>query len=198
MVLPVFGGRVRAISHGELPYRDFMTWCGKSLVYVLNHGGREVTLGDGIAATAPPAWRSRTILRAGGKISWNSVACPTPAGAAKGGAGLVIAAGPTRSDSPFGKEHRSLWLASPVPGTRPQLLRQTEPPRGETDELPMWSGDGRWIVFVRTRPGGIQARGSLYALNPFGGNLVGPIASVGGTGNYYGAYGWSNQLDWHR
>ena len=28
--------------------------------------------------------------------------------------------------------------------------------------------------------------------------LLGPIASVGATSNYYGYYGWSSQLSWHR
>ncbi len=73
----------------------------------------------------------------------------------------------------------------------------------ESDELPMWSRDGRWILFVRTRfvhPRRNVAHGNgiLYALDPFGGNLIGPIANVGASGNYYGAYGWPYQLDWHR
>jgi hypothetical protein len=62
----------------------------------------------------------------------------------------------------------------------------------------MWSGDGRWILFVRTKPAGLSGHGALYALDPFGGNLVGPVADVGTTGNYYGSYGWSDQVDWHR
>ncbi|MGB2953275.1 MAG: hypothetical protein WBB74_07760 [Gaiellaceae bacterium] len=197
LILPAAGGRAVAIGR-ELLYPDFVTWCGNKLVFVVNHGGRQVTLGGGIAAAARPSWRPRTILRAGGKTSWNSVACPTPVAAARGGGGLVVAGGPTSDNTPFGQEHRSLWLVSPTKAARPQLLSQTVPPRRETDELPMWSGDGRWIVYVRTKAGGIQARGSLYAIDPFGGNQIGPIASVGKTGNYYGAYGWSSQLDWHR
>ena len=89
-------------------------------------------------------------------------------------------------------------MVSPSAGATPQRLTQTNPPVGETDELPMWSGDGRWILYVRTKPGGISARGTLYALDPFGGNLVGPIANIGRTGNYYGSYSWPFQLDWHR
>ena len=62
----------------------------------------------------------------------------------------------------------------------------------------MWSGDGRWILFVRTKPGSISAGGTLYALDPFGGNLVGPITDIGETSNYHGSYNWPQQLDWHR
>jgi hypothetical protein len=198
VALPLSGGKPVVITRSELHYPDFLTWCGRSLVYVIDRGGREVTLGDGIAVTRPPAWRSQTVLSAGGKTSWNSIACPSARAAARGGGGLVVAGGPTNDDSPFGHEHRSLWMVSPSAGAKPQRLTQTDPPAGETDELPMWSGDGRWILFVRTKPGRISASGALYALDPFGGNLVGPIADIGTTGNYYGSYSWPFQLDWHR
>jgi hypothetical protein len=72
------------------------------------------------------------------------------------------------------------------------------PPRGGTDELPMWSADGRWLLFIRTRPQGISGEGALYALDLSRHRLVGPIAQVGFTGNFYGTYGWASQLSWYR
>jgi hypothetical protein len=198
VALPVSGGKPVTVAHGELHYPDYLAWCGNSLVYVIDRGGRQVTLGDGIAVSSPPTWRAQIVLPAAGKTSWNSVACPTAVAAARGGGGLVVAGGPTNNDSPFGHEHRSLWMVSPSAGATPQRLTQTDPPAGETDELPMWSGDGRWILFIRTKPGGISAGGSLYAIDPFGGNLVGPIENMGRTDNYYGSYSWPFQLDWHR
>jgi len=39
----------------------------------------------------------------------------------------------------------------------------------------MWSRDGHWLL-----------------------DLVGPIATTGRAGGYYGDYGWENVLDWHR
>ena len=89
-------------------------------------------------------------------------------------------------------------MVAASPNATPQRLTQTNAPAGQTDELPMWSGDGRWILFARTTPGGIAAKGTLYALDPFGGNLVGPITSIGNATNYYGSYSWPIQLDWHR
>lgn len=197
VALPLSGGKAAPISR-VLHATDFLAWCDGSLVYVIDHSGRSVTLGDGIAVTKPPLWRSQTILPAGSKTSWNSVACPSAAAAAQGGGGLVVAGGPTTPDLPFGHEDRSLWMVAPQAGAKPQRLTQTVPPKGETDELPMWSGDGRWILFVRTNARGISGRGNLYALDPFGGNIVGPIANVGTSENYYGSYSWPSQLEWHR
>jgi hypothetical protein len=197
VALPLHGGKPVRIAN-ELNHQDFLAWCNGALVYVIDRGGREVTLGDGIAIARPPRWRTHVVLPAKGKTSWNAVACPTAAAAARGGGGLVVAGGPTNSDSPFGHEHRSLWLVPASPAATPQRLTQADPPAGQTDELPMWSSDGRWILFVRTRRGGIAAKGALYALDPFGGNLVGPITGIGSASNYYGSYSWPLQLDWHR
>lgn len=196
--LKVDGGRPIQITVA-LRYRDFVTWCGNKLVFVISRGGRRVTLSSGIATAAAPQWRPRTILPPGGPTSWNSVACPTGKAAAQDGGRIVVAAGPSSDNPRFGQEHRSLWLAAPTQGTQPRLLSRTARLAGETDELPMWSGDGRWIVFVRTKQQrGIHARGSLYAIGPLGDKVIGPIAAVGRTGNYYGAYGWRYQIDWHR
>jgi sugar lactone lactonase YvrE len=198
VALPVAGGKPVTITKGELHYPDFLTWCGNTLVYVIDHGGRLVTYGDGIATAAAPLWRSRVVLPAGGGTSWNSVACPTAAAAAKGGGGLVVAGGPASSrdlNLKPGAEHRSLWMVAPTAGARPVRIPQAVPPQGRSDELPMWSGDGRWLLFVRTTHTG---RGALYALDPFGGNLIGPIAPVGTAESYYGAYGWALRIDWHR
>ncbi|HVU78678.1 MAG TPA: hypothetical protein VHC67_13945 [Gaiellaceae bacterium] len=182
-------GAVRRIGRGTLRDPGFTEWCGGSLLYVLNRGGRIVTLGDGLAAATPPRFDSRTILPAGGTTSWNSVACRP------GGRSVAVAGGPVSDDSPFGQEHRSLWLA-PLDGSPP--VRLTRPPGRLTDELPQWSADGRWLLFVRTKPGGLPATGALYALDVGSRRLVGPIVRLGRTGDFYGTYGWPNQLAWYR
>ena len=167
-------------------------WCGSSLVYVIDNAGRSVTDGDGIATTAPPAWASRAVLPARGATSFSEFVCRP------GGASLALAGGPSSQDTPFGHEDRSIWLAPARPGARAQRIAATVPPRGDTDELPMWSADGRWLLFVRTRPSGISGEGTLEALDPASGRLVGPIAPVGVTTNYYGTYHWSGQIAWYR
>jgi WD40-like Beta Propeller Repeat len=176
-------GRVQTVAT-TLPTPGFAAWCGNALLYVVNRGGREVTMGDGIASASPPAFRSRTILRAGTTTSWNTIACRP------GGRAFAVAAGPAGPDSPFGREHRSLWLVS---GGTPRRL--TRPPAGTSDESPQWSSDGRWVAFVRTSA---RRVGTLYAYDLRTRRLIGPLASLGKTTNYYGTYGWANQTAWSR
>jgi Tol biopolymer transport system component len=188
LALPVAGGRPRIVTKGELYFRDFLGWCGGSLVHVTDHGGRAVTQGDGIAVSTPPGWQSRMLLRAGGRTSWTSFSC----GPAET---LAVAAGPSNDDEPFGQEQRSIWL---VHGAKSSVLAPTHPPRGMTDEWPSWSVNGKWLLFVRTRLSGHSWPGSLFALDLASRELVGPIARVGATENYYGHYAWTSQLSWHR
>jgi WD40 repeat protein len=189
MAVDVRTGRMSAIA-SSIGRSDFVTWCGSALAYVTNHGGRSVTTGDGIAVASAPAWRSSTVLPEGGKTSWNAISCS--------GGTLVVSAGPSTQDSPFGQEHRSLWTVAAKPGAAPHLLAGTKPPAGKTDELPMWSADGRFVVFVRTTPGGIGGEGSIYAYDRASGKAIGPVAAVGSTGNYYGSYDWAGQIAWSR
>jgi hypothetical protein len=167
-----------------LPRAGFASWCGDALVYVVDRGGREVTLGDGIASARPPAFHSRTILPAKTKTSWNQIACRP------GGGRFAVAAGPTGPDEPSGQEHRSLWL---VTGGKPRRL--TRPPARTSDEAPHWSADGRWLAFIRTTSHGA---GRLYAYELRTRRLVGPIVDLGTTSNYFGTYGWSSQAAWRR
>jgi hypothetical protein len=189
LVANVETGRATAIA-SSIGRSDFVAWCGNTLAYVTNHGGRVVTSGDGIAVAAPPSWKPSPVLPAGGTTSWNAVACS--------GGTLVVSAGPSSQDSPFGQEHRSLWTVAAKPHATPHLLAGTKPPAGTTDELPMWSSDRRFVVFVRTTPGGIGGRGRLFAYDLARRALVGPVASVGATGNYYGSYGWADLIAWRR
>jgi hypothetical protein len=189
MAVDVRTGRLTAVA-SSIGRSDFVTWCGNTIAYVTNHGGRSVTMGDGIAVASAPAWRSSTVLAQGGATSWNAVACS--------GGTLVVSAGPSTQDSPFGQEHRSLWTIPAKPGATPHELSGTKPPAGKTDELPMWSADGRFVVFVRTTPGGIGGKGSVYAYDLGRGKAIGPVAAVGSTGNYYGSYGWADQIAWSR
>ena len=83
--------------------------------------------------------------------------------------------------------------------SRSSRRRLTDPPRGATDELPRWSADGRWILFVRSGPTKEDAStaGRLYLVAASGDELVGPVIRLAG-GNYYGHYSWAEETDWYR
>jgi hypothetical protein len=68
---------------------------------------------------------------------------------------------------------------------------------GWTDEAPVWSPDGRWLVFVRRRAAaGEPPEVQLWAVRPDGGDaqvlatgLDGPPGAEDGFG-YYGTFRW--------
>jgi dipeptidyl aminopeptidase/acylaminoacyl peptidase len=197
VAIRIADGKTVAIGTGTLVYRDFLSWCGSALAYVVNRGGRQVTLGDRIALAGPPTW-TPTVIR--GRIhnrnSYNSPSCSPP-----GQFEIAAAVGPKTDDSPFGREHRRIWLVGYTGGNW-HPLAPAPPPRA-SDELPRWSADGRWIAFIRTTPTSKDGvwHGRLYLLDlgkQFNGraSLVGPVADLGSTGNYYGHYQWDDQLAW--
>ena len=197
VALPISRGKPVTVARGELHYPDYVTWCGNSLVYVIDHGGRGVTLGDGIAVTSPPTWRSKIVLPAAGKTSWNSVACPTAAAAARGGGGLVVAGGPTNDDSPFGQEHRSLWMVSASAGATPQRLTQTiRPPARPTScrcGRAMVAGSSSSAPSRADSPRPAACTPSIRSAETASGNCEHRAHE-----QLHGSYSWPFQLDWHR
>jgi len=199
IAVPLTSGKPVAIGKGTLIYGDFVSWCSDGqLAYVLNNGGRQVTLGDRINfAGPPPTWPTGTPADPSPKadLSFVSPACSPPDLAM-----VAAAVGPLTQDGPFGHEHRSIWLLSYTGGNWHSL--EPPPPKGSSDELPLWSSDGHWIAFIRTTPDAAGGVGRLYLLDlgaRFDGTarLVGPIANVGVTGNYYGHYNWAAQIAWY-
>lgn len=200
VAVPADGGHPIAVGRGTLVYPDFLSWCGDSLAYVLDHGGREVTLDDRIAlAGPPPRWRTAepaAVARAT-PLSFTSPAC-SPVGRSA----LVASVGPSTLDNPLGHEHRSIWmLDSAGDSWRPF---GPPPPAGSSDELPLWSSNGRWIAFIRTTWSATadEGTGRLYLLDahaPRDGHItqIGPIAEIGTSGNYNGHYNWGDQIAWN-
>jgi hypothetical protein len=200
IALPVKGGKAVAVGKGTLIYGDFVSWCtGNLLAYVLDRGGRQVTLGDRINfAGPPPQWPVFTPPPGPGArahLSFISPAC------SPGDLFMVAAAaGPATQDLPFGHEHRAIWLLGYTGGNWNPL--EQPPPQGSSDELPLWSSDGHWIAFIRTTPKGASGVGRLYLIDlgtrfTAQARLVGPIANVGVTSNYYGHYNWGAQIAWY-
>lgn len=181
------GGRAARLP-GTLAYPDFLAWCGSQLVAAAGYD-RVSTSGKSLVALSPPRFTPRGLSRDRSR-SWISPAC-SPDGRL-----VAAAAGPRSSGTPFGHERRSIWLLDLDGSTRRRL---TEPPPGRSDELPRWSADGRSLLFLRSGPTAprAEAEGSLYLVR-LDGALLGPIAELGPTDNYYGHYDWARQTDWFR
>lgn len=170
------------LTRAMLAYDDFLSWCGRRLVFA-DGAWRVATSGKRLRVASPPAWRTRD-LSADRTRSWVSPSCSPD--------GRLVAASAGRNyvEPRFGLEHRSIWLLAVDGSSRRRL---TEPrDRNTSDESPRWTRDGRAILFWRTRSGG---RGELYAVRPGGGRPFGPLAYAGPVGNYYGHYGWASAFD---
>jgi hypothetical protein len=179
LAIPPGGGRSVRLARAVLVEGDFVVPCGRGVAVVAG-AGRESTLGKRLRLLEPPAWRPREL---GPGIA---PSC------SRGGRAVAFARGPQRHERAFGDERRAIWLARA--GRRPRALTD-EPPPGTSDERPLLAPDGRNVLWVRsgpTRPDA-SAPGALFA-----GRAGGPLAQLGRTGNYYGTYGWSLQLDWTR
>ena len=66
----------------------------------------------------------------------------------------------------------------------------TSPPAQHADESPVFSRDGKTILFIRSRNGD----GKLYALR--GDKVVGPLLSLGHQDGYYGHQHWWSYATW--
>ncbi len=184
--------RTETVGEGTLTADGALGWCGDTLVYVLDRGGREVTLADTLALAEPPLWRPHALQspRTPGRLSFLAPACTDS------GSELAVAAGPAGNDDPLGSEQRRIWLLEKP--THWSALT-TAPAAEVSDELPLWSSDGHWLAFVKTTwmSRRERATGELYLLElGASGTLRGPLASLGTTYNEFGTYGWDDQLAW--
>ena len=95
---------------------------------------------------------------------------------------------------------RQVWVMAATGGQQRPVTNTA----GWTDEAPVWTPDGAWIVFVRWRPKGAAdpAAAGLWAVRPDGSQLQplgvtigsshGPTTYINGFG-YYGSFGWDHQ-----
>jgi WD40 repeat protein len=181
---PVAGGAAGPrIVQSMLAYSDFLTFCGRRIVAAVG-AGRMTTSGKRIVAADPPLWLPR-------RLTPRTLSVVSPACSREGR--LAASGGRSFRERRFGLEHRSIMVRE---GGR--WRRLTRPPERATDELPRWSRDGRFLLFVRSgfTNRNANSTGSLHAVR-LDGTVVGPIVRLGQTGNYYGHYGWAEQTDWY-
>jgi hypothetical protein len=152
-----------------LPQPGFFTPCGKHVVIAAG-GNRNTTTNKRIVvATFDPAndrFRVRNLSRDRTR-AWVSPACSPDRTL------VAAAAGPDSHDASRIRPRRAIWLLSLDGRTR---RRFTRPPSGWSDESPIWSANGKVVLFVRQRLG----RGLLYAAGLHG-KLNGPLARIDGS-----------------
>lgn len=185
----VRGGRPVRVASPVLVYPDFLSWCGRTLV-VAAGGDRYVNVGKRLVRTGPPGWDRRVLLD-DPRRSYIWPSCSPD------GRSVVATSAPDRPIARFGVERRSLWLVG-IDGSG--ALRLTRA-RGVADEVPRWTPDGRWVMFVR-RHRGCRGPGRLFFLRVLPGvgrrgELLGPLAVLDrrlGCG-YYGHPAWWGAVD---
>jgi WD40-like Beta Propeller Repeat len=186
------GGRpVRAVAH-MLLYPDFLTWCGGRLI-AASTPDRETEIDGKLVQTVPPSWRQRT-LNGTRPLSWVSPSCSAS------GRWLVAAAGANR-EIPFGDEHRSVYLLRPDGAV---VRRVSEPGAASlSDEAPRFSGDGRWVLFVRSRV--VTAGTSAYSHDTLelvrasgAGGAVPVLSFTSPDFSYYDHFEWPEEIAWYQ
>jgi hypothetical protein len=166
--------------------------CSRGIVFT-DGGGRDAGLGKRLATASPPDWRATPLTPQ--RLSFVSPTCSAKSSI------IAAPAGPSRPARVFGEEGRSIFLLTPRNATLRELT--DSPPAGISDELPQFSHDEHFVLFIRSGPAGTDAQtpGELY-LAPTAGRFttlpLGPLAQVGPTADYYGHYDWSAALDWHQ
>jgi hypothetical protein len=170
-VLDVATGNVAPVSK-MLLYRDYLTWCGSSLVMSVGED-RIATTNKQLVVARPPHWKPRG-LWANRTRAFGTVTC------APDGRSVAVLSQRASDDANFFHTHWQLWRVG-LHGSRRPL---DGPPSGAADESPRWSRDGRTLLFVRERLG----FGRLMILRHH--RVAGPLANFGYSLGYYGHHDW--------
>jgi hypothetical protein len=157
---------------------DYMAWCGDRLVFTAGND-RVAVHHKQLDVAGPPDWRPRALVPAPGR-SWGALAC------APDERSLVVQTQRESNDANFFHTHWALWRVALDGSHRPL----TSPPAQHADESPVFSRDGKAVLFVRSRSGD----GQLYALR--GSKVFGPLLSLGHQDGYYGHQQWWSHATW--
>ncbi len=191
-VVPVGGGRTIAVGSGLEP-DEALSWAPRdSYLVIAGPAGRE-TYGDKHLTEVDPKTGSRRATSRDPRY-----------------ADIEPAVSPDGVHVAFARSRAQSTSASPIPlpliasrqvytldaaGVRPHIHRLTGAP-GWAAESPVWSSDGRWIVFVRWHSGSnTPAAAQLWMMRANGTDprfltsLDLPVQFLNGFG-YYGSFGW--------
>jgi hypothetical protein len=175
--LRVADGKVVVVA-AMLLSRDYLSWCGSSLVLTAG-GDRIATHHKRLVVARAPDWRPH-VLWSDPRRAFGSVAC------APDGSGVAVLSQRDNMDAHFFHTRWQLWRVGLDRSRR--LL--DEPPRGSADESPRWSRDGNALLFVRERQG--IGRLLLWRRD----QVTGPFANLGYQLGYYGHHDWWAGATW--
>jgi Tol biopolymer transport system component len=188
---PVGGGGYHNLFDPVLPYADFLTWCGDTLVF--SGGGEQMpSLGQQLLTSAPPAW-STSNLSQDFRSSWIWPAC------SPSGEWIAATITPNHAEEPPGRGRRSVWLVSIDGRTRRRIAGSP----GGAFEAPRWSAHGKFVMLVQRPRNDPKAPGQVIVvqIDTKTGTVTkttDPIANLPpalGTG---GHLDWNDAFDWFR
>ncbi|MFN2543825.1 MAG: WD40 repeat domain-containing protein [Actinomycetota bacterium] len=185
---PIGGGGYHNVFDPVMPYRDFLSWCGGTMVFS-GGGASSVSEGQQLLTSAPPDWHPHN-LSADFRSSWFWPACSPD------GRWIAATVTPNSRELPPGEGRRSVWVVS-IDGTRRKRLAGGP---GDAYEYPVWSSGGRLVMVVhRDRdpksPGELQ----IVRIDPKTGTVLGTTGPIAELPHSYGRRGhliWSSTFDW--
>lgn len=92
-------------------------------------------------------------------------------------------------------EKRRIWMSGASGTSLPRQLTNDDLYR---DEEPMWSANGKHILFGRIDRGNNQTLWLMEAENPSPIQVAGPLGSDETWFGYYGYIDWRSMVDWHQ
>lgn len=191
-LIPATGGESRCLEERVLLWPDFVTWSSFNQLAFIAGGGRETWVNKGLATTDPDTFAVRWLVS-------NTEQAPLQPAWSPMGERIVYSAGPAtppevahaRRDSALAQ--RRIWLVEVASGQRHQLTDDNR----FRDERPLWSADGRHILFARLS----QEGASLWLMTADGHSLQQVVPELTPLPDPLGVYGyieWQALWDWWR
>lgn len=175
--VPLVSKRLAAASTGpviapSVGAPDGVNWCGARLVVV--SGGSSPIAANTVVMASPPLFKTKTLVD--DRRAWASPTCSADGQ-------ILINAQPAGATPRWG-----VWTVT-LKGARHGLF---SPPKNQSYESPIWGPNGG-VFFVRR-----IANGTGQLMYWSGGQMYGPIATVGTITGAYGHHDWWSSADWHQ
>ncbi len=188
---PARGGGWVNLFDPVLPYRDFLSFCGRRIALTAG-AGQAVSVGKQILLTGPPTWGFHNLTNDYSR-SWLWPAC------SPNGRWLAATDSLNQGESADHTVPRGLWLLASDGSSRRLLV----PGTAGAPEFPRWSSDASVILVVLRSGSQWSSPGSLLVVqvDPRSGRMVkrvGPIADLGAAPGPGGHQEWAAISDWYR